>query len=110
MELISMFPSELQVDEAVQAGLPRLYGMLDKAATQALTVVLRIHNRAGIPIIEGSCRIETGHQQCTFSDLHVLGIEAYAHASEAEREQVCARVWTRRAYGTLSVQPFIQSN
>ncbi len=73
------------------------------AARMRLT--LRIHNRAGIPMIEGQTIVEAGQRTFMFSDLRPLGIEAYAHVSEAEREQVTRRIWSRRAYGTLEIQP-----
>lgn len=67
--------------------------------------MLRIHNRAGIPIIEGQCYVAAGAQTFTFSQLLPLGIEAYAHVSEGEREQVARRIWSRRVYGSLEQHP-----
>jgi hypothetical protein len=64
--------------------------------------VLRVHNQAGIPIIEGQNRVEAGQCSFTVSELRPLGIEAYAHKREAERLQIARRIWSRRAYGTLT--------
>ncbi len=88
--------SEMQTE-----GLPWLHGELAIAAPRRLDLVLQVHNRAGIPIIEGYSSVETGQRQFTFVDLHAVGIEAYAHASVAQRLQVAQRVWSRRSFGTL---------
>jgi hypothetical protein len=64
--------------------------------------MLRVHNSAGIPIIEGHCMIEAGQRQVVFEALRPLGIEAYAHKSAAEQQAVARRIWGRRAYGVLS--------
>src|SRR2546423_9975603 len=98
------YPHELDVDLLQDmGGLPWLSGRLNVAAPRPLRLVLRVHNRAGIPIIEGQSNLEAGQQEFTFSDIRPLGIDGYAHAREAEREQVARRVWSRCAYGTLTV-------
>ena len=96
-------PCELQVDpERHTHGLPWLYGELGIATPQNLILGLRIHNQAGIPIIEGQSSVEAGQRQFTFTDLHAIGIEAYTHVPEIERQHISDRIWSRRAYGTLT--------
>jgi len=102
----AIYPTALELDaERQSGGLPWLSGELGQAAPACLKLILRIHNRAGIPILEAHSQIEAGQQQITFSNLHALGIEAYAHKTEAERAEIGQRIWSRRAYGTLTFLP-----
>jgi hypothetical protein len=55
--------------------------------------------------VEAHSQIEAGQQHFCFSDLQALGIEAYAHKSDAERAEIAQRIWSRRAYGTLTFLP-----
>ena len=99
------FPRELRyVEEHHTGGLPWLSGELGRPAPQPLALIVRIHNRAGIPIIEGQSQIEAGQRQFTITDLRPLGIEAYTHKREAERIEVAHRIWSRRAFATLTFQ------
>ena len=102
----AIYPAALELDSERQSGgLPWLSGELGQAAPACLKLILRVHNRAGIPIAEAHSQIEPGQQQITFTDLHALGIEAYAHKTEAERAEIAQRIWSRRAYGTLTFLP-----
>jgi hypothetical protein len=97
-------PRELQTDgEQHIGGIPWLHGEFGNAMPQAITIMLQIHNKSGIPIIEGQSQLEVGQRQFIFQELRPLGIEAYAHASEAERVQIGQRVWARAAYGKLTI-------
>src|SRR6185503_17147084 len=94
------YPQELEViSDQTPDGLPWLCGELENRAPRELTLRLQIHNNAGIPIIEGQGRIEAGQKQIIFSELRMLGIEAYTHLSETERRSIGQRVWSRYAYG-----------
>lgn len=86
-------------------GLPWLHGSLTQPVSAPCRLLLRVHNRAGIPIIEGESYVAADQQTFTFTQLRPLGIDAYAHVSEAEREQIARRIWSRRAYGTLEQHP-----
>jgi len=66
--------------------------------------LVRIHNRAGIPIVEGTGTVAAGQREFTIAELRPLGIEAYAHKSEAERVEIAQRIWSRRVFGTVSAQ------
>lgn len=80
------YPQELEVtSDQTPDGLPWLCGELENPAPRELTLLLRIHNKAGIPIIEGQSRVEGGQKQLVFSELRMFGIEAYSHLSETER-------------------------
>jgi hypothetical protein len=97
------YPSALSIDaNRAAAGLPWLEGGLKTAAPQRLTLRLRIHNRAGIPIIEGLTEVQAGERRFVFQELRAIGIEAYAHKNDGERIQIAQRVWSRRTYGTLA--------
>jgi len=98
-------PRELRcIEEQLTDGLPWLSGELESPAPQPLTLIVRIHNHSGIPIIEGQSQIEAGQRQFTITNLRPLGIEAYAHKREAERMEIAHRIWSRRAYATLTFQ------
>lgn len=98
-------PNTLLVDEQIgPAGLPLLRGELPAAAPARLLVVLQVRNSAGIPIIEGQTSVAPGDRTVLFAELRPIGIDAYAHKSDAERTQIAERIWTRRAYGTLQLK------
>jgi hypothetical protein len=99
------FPAELSTDpQQHSGGVPWLYGELGLPASVRLNVILRLHNRAGVPVIEGQTIVDRGQRQLAFRDLHAIGIEAYAHASEEQRVQIARRIWSRCLYGTLALQ------
>lgn len=82
--------------------LPQLRGSLPGPASEALELVLRIHNSAGIPIVEGRGSVAAGQTELLFHSLRPLGIEGYAHVNDQCRAEVAQRIWARRRYGTLS--------
>lgn len=99
------FHAELSTDpQQHTGGVPWLYGQIGTPPSQRLIVILRLHNSAGIPVIEGQAIVEAGQREVAFRDLRAIGIEAYAHAGDEQREQVARRVWSRCAYGTLTIQ------
>jgi hypothetical protein len=96
----------LQIDAVPQPnGLPGLTAQLARPTGHAFIVTLRIHNQAGIPIIEAHSRLAAGADTLIFSELTPLGIEAYAHAPAERRLEVAQRVWSRRAYAVLRCSP-----
>jgi hypothetical protein len=96
----------LQIDpEEATDGLPWLTAQLRRPAVRPVSVTLRIHNQAGIPIIEAQTEVAAGAATLTFCALKPLGIEAYAHAPEERRLEVARRVWSRRAYAILRCHP-----
>ncbi len=98
--------SALQLDpEQHTDGLPWLTAPLDHPARQNLVVTLRIHNQAGIPIIEAQSQIAAGAVTLIFRELTPLGIEAYAHATAERRLEVAQRVWSRRSFAILRCSP-----
>lgn len=100
-----LLPNALTCEVEPQAnGLPLVHGTLHAPAPRRLHVLLRIHNRAGIPVIEGQCEVAVGEQRLAFDSLRALGIEAYAHVSEDERANVQRRIWERAMYGTLAIE------
>ena len=98
-------PAELEIaPEGQTDGLPWLSGTFDHALPCRASLLLRLHNRAGIPIIEGRGALEAGAKRFIVNDLRALGIEAYAHAPQAQRLDVSRRIWSRCTYGTIDVQ------
>jgi hypothetical protein len=101
----TLLPDALECAAQPQAnGLPVVHGTLRAHAPRRLNMLLRIHNRAGIPVIEGRCEVAEGEWRIAFDRLRALGIEAYAHVSEAEQANVQRRIWERAVYGTLTVE------
>jgi hypothetical protein len=97
-----LFPTHLCIDPEQQtAGIPWLHGELARALPQQLRLRLRVHNKAGIPIVEGYLILEAGQHVFTIRELAALGIDGYAHAPAHERAKVGQRIWARRAYGML---------
>jgi hypothetical protein len=103
---LALAAAELEADPERQTdGLPWVSGTFDRSAPTRLSILVRMHNRAGIPIVEGRCELEANTRQFTVRALSPLGIEAYAHASESQRLEVRRRVWSRCAFCTLEVRP-----
>ncbi|MEN9934303.1 MAG: hypothetical protein RLZZ387_882 [Chloroflexota bacterium] len=101
----SCYPRELNADpEHETTGIPWVHAELAAPAPRPALLVLRVHNRAGIPIIEGRAQVAAGERHITFSELHALGIDAYTHFKEPGRIQIGQRVWSRRVYATLAAQ------
>lgn len=103
--LVALAHPVLTAEPQESGGLPWLHGSFRQPVPVAARLVLRIHNRAGIPIIEGECAVAAGEQRFTCTTLRPLGIEAYAHVSEAQRQQTAQRIWSRRVYVTLQRYP-----
>jgi hypothetical protein len=102
---VARLPDRLQFDEQLgDGGLPILRGELAAAPHSPLTLRLQVRNSAGIPIIEAQAVVSAGDRTVIFANLRPIGIDAYAHKPPAERVEIAARIWTRRAYGTLQLQ------
>ncbi|HMQ29565.1 MAG TPA: hypothetical protein PKD53_02510 [Chloroflexaceae bacterium] len=93
---------ELTADPELHTdGVPWVYAELLAPAHRPMAFVLRLHNTAGIPVIDGRGEVAAGETRVAFRALRALGIEAYAHAREEQRLEVARRVWSRCAYGTI---------
>lgn len=101
---LTPLPAALEEGPAERGGLPVLRGTLPQPAPQALVLLLRVHNGAGIPIVEGSGSVAAGQTELVIDSLRPLGIEGYAHVNDERRAEVAQRVWSRRRYGTVSVR------
>jgi hypothetical protein len=100
-----LLPAMLLIVSAQDAqSLPGLVAELPTPAMQAYSLLLQVHNSAGIPIISASSSLSLGEQRVIFSDLSPIGIEAYAHKPAAERSQIAQRIWTRRSYAMIVIQ------
>jgi hypothetical protein len=98
-----IYPSELQIDEEHSSNhLPWLCATFKAELSQSVDLIVRVHNKAGVPIIEGKSRLEAGQKQVVFDTLQPLGIEAYAHYTDEQRAAIVQRIWSRRAYCTIT--------
>jgi hypothetical protein len=100
----AVLPHELQTDsEHSKGGLPHLHGTLAHPASCILYLTVRLHNQAGIPIIEGRATVAAGAAHFTIHNLVALGIDAYQHYSDEQRAAIAQRIWRRCAYATIGV-------
>jgi len=95
-------PTDLELTNDGEAALPRLRGVLPQPATRRITLTVKIHSNAGIPLAHAAVRLEAGDRAFE-TPVMLLAMEGYAHLSERARKDVERRVWSRRAYATGSV-------
>ena len=89
--------------EAVPVGpdaLPSLRCLLPGPVGADVSFVLRVHSRAGIPLASAAIALKAGARSFDAAPLTILAMEGYAHLNPAERHEVEARVWSRRAFAT----------
>ena len=84
------------------AALPSLRCVFAQPAAARVSVMVRVHSRAGIPLATAAIDVNKGDREFKAS-LALLAMEGYAHVSTAERRAIHQRVWQRRAYATGSV-------
>jgi hypothetical protein len=96
-------PSTLEVCPIdPEALLPSLRCVFVQPATATVSVMVRVHSRAGIPLATAAIDVNKGDREFKVS-LALLAMEGYAHIGPAERQAIHHRVWQRRAYATGSV-------
>jgi hypothetical protein len=94
---------KVEVIHGTPGELPNLRCVLPRAANASISLVLRVHSAAGIPLVAGSVDVEPGDAEFNTAQLAVLAMEGYAHLTAADRHAVEARVWSRRAFATASL-------
>jgi hypothetical protein len=85
-----------------EACLPSLRCVFAQPAADNVSVVVRVHSRAGIPLATAVIDVSKGDREFK-APLALLAMEGYAHIGAAERQAIHQRVWQRRAFATGSV-------
>ena len=85
-----------------EAYLPSLRCVFAQPAADNVSVVVRVHSRAGIPLATAAIDVNKGDREFK-APLALLAMEGYAHIGPAERQAIHQRVWQRRAFATGSV-------
>src|SRR5579859_7750420 len=63
---LALMGNTLEADPAQETnGVPWVSGTFDRPVAHRLTILVRLHNRAGIPIIAGRSIVEVGAQDFT---------------------------------------------
>jgi hypothetical protein len=83
--------------------LPKLRCLLSRPVPEQVSLVVRVHSRAGIPLASVAVEVNPGDRAFETSRVAVLAMEGYAHLNRAERQAVERRVWSRRAFATGSL-------
>jgi hypothetical protein len=65
-------------------------------------VRLTVHSRAGIPLASAVVSISPGDRLLESSSMALFAMEGYTHLARRERQLVERRVWSRRAFATVS--------
>jgi hypothetical protein len=92
----------LEVCPIESNALPSLRCVFAQPAAASVSVTVRIHSRAGIPLAAAAIDVNKGDREFT-APVAFLAMEGYAHLDAAERQAIQKRVWQRRAYATGSV-------
>ena len=79
-------------------GLPTLRCDLPRAVRSAVSVILRVHSRAGIPLAWAAATIDAGARSFDTPPVRLLAMEGYAHLKDPQRRGVERRVLARRSY------------
>jgi hypothetical protein len=100
--LLGIRTGNLEVCPQGPERLPNLRCVLARPVTEKVSLVLRVHSRAGIPLASASIDVNPGDQAFEAPALEVLAMEGYSHLGRAERAAIERRVWSRRAFATGS--------
>jgi hypothetical protein len=82
--------------------LPRLRCQLAGPAAADVTLLVRVHTTSGIPVAYSRVDVARGARAFETENLTLFAMEGYSHLAPADRQNVEARVWSRRAYATAS--------
>ena len=101
--LIGMTSADVEVCLEAPGALPSLRSLLSHPQAATVTLLARVHSNAGIPLSSAVCRLEPGDTMLRTPPLVPLAMEGYAHLKPEGRLGVLRRVWSRRAYVTLTL-------
>jgi hypothetical protein len=90
----------LEVRPRGSQDLPALRCVLPRPVRGPLSLVVRVHSKAGIPLAAAPVAIADGDSGFETTSLAMLAMEGYAHLDARERSAVEQRVWSRRAFAT----------
>ncbi len=94
--------ADLEVCAHGPDALPGVRCVLPRRATTKVSVLVRVHSRAGIPLASATVDLDVGDSEFE-TPLTLLAMEGYTHLSRRARREVERRVWSRRAFATGSV-------
>ena len=94
-------PGHLEIEVRSPDACPTLRCVLARPAPSRVSLTIRVHSRAGIPLAHASVQVNPGDRQFE-APLTLLAMEGYTHLSPRARHGVVQRVWSRRAYATGS--------
>ena len=100
--VLGLEAGELELRSSAPDSLPTLRCVLPRPAGEKLSLVLRVHTHAGIPVAAVSIDVNPGDREFETAPPAVLAMEGYAHLGRAERLAIERRVWDRRAFATGS--------
>jgi hypothetical protein len=98
---LGMPPGDLEICPKDTGELPSLRCVLSRPATTKVSMLLRVHSRAGIPLAHATIVVNPGDRGFE-TPLAVLAMEGYAHLGREERLAIERRVWLRRSFATGS--------
>lgn len=84
-------------------GLPVLRCDLPGPSASAVSLMLRVHSRAGIPLAWATADLGRGDRYFETPPVTLLAMEGYAYLKEHLRRRVERRVLARRAYATATL-------
>ncbi len=103
MSLLGMNTGYLEICSGDPEELPTLRCVLPQPVAERVSLVVRVHSRAGIPLASVAVEMNPGDQAFETPRVALLAMEGYAHLNRAERRAVERRVWSRRAFATGSL-------
>jgi hypothetical protein len=93
---------DVEVRSANPEDMPTLRCVLARPATSKASLLLQVHSRAGIPLAAAVVGVAPGDRAFETPPLAMLAMEGYAHLAPGARRAVERRVWSRRAYVTVT--------
>jgi hypothetical protein len=93
---------QLKFRFAKPGDLPTLLCALPRPASERVSVVFRVHSRAGIPLAVAEAVVAPGEHAFETTQVALLAMEGYSHVGHAERRRIETRVWSRRSFATAS--------
>ena len=94
-------PGHLEIGVQTPDDRPTLRCVLPRPSPSRVSLTIRVHSRAGIPLAHASVQLNPGDREFE-ATLTLLAMEGYTHLSPRARRTVVQRVWSRRAYATGS--------
>ena len=85
-----------------QGAAPAVRCNWERPASADTSFVLRVHATSGIPLATSPVSVFRGDRAFEARQLSFVAMEGYSHLTPVERRQVEDRVWSRRAYATVS--------